>query len=333
MHRPSATKRDILQKLVTARVDQAPPELRSWYGERNLRRQLSESLEEDVDRTDNQELAELFAHHCPVPGARASDYFNRWQPIRGLGWGLVGIRFWSLDLNRPFITVVASTELPAHQQALATAVAELQHLYREFRPKHIRFFLPSHHPLQADGTGLFWEKRFLAAPIDKLLELPKPENFERVKLRPATTIDYPRYRRAFTELLRSSPKHAEYTRLESEQDLAELARDGNLFEIVVDERWAGTAAVDSDCEEGLKGYRMVEFLLTGDYRGQRLGTAAQRRLAEKLDRKSGRRVLFGSIDARNEAPIRTARRLGRIDIGGYLWQTIDNATDLGAAKR
>lgn len=330
MHPPSTTKSEILQKLVSARIEQAPPELRSWYGERGLRKQLSEFLDEDVDRTENQELAELFAHHCPVPGATASDYFNRWQPIRGLGWALIGIRFWSLDLDRPFVTVIASTELPSHQQVLAAAVEQLRHIYELFRPRHVRFFLPSHHPLQPTENGQYWEKRLLAAPIDDLLELPQPENYERVEIRRATdTINYPKYREAFAELLHSSPKHSEYTRLESEQDLAELARKGNLFEIVVDDSWAGTTAVDDDCEEGLKGYRMVEFLLKCDYRGKRLGTATQRHLVETLHREPGKRVLFGTIDARNQAPIRTARRLGRIDVGGYLWQTVDNVTDLG----
>lgn len=323
-------KRDILDKLVAAKLDQAALALKQWYGGRDLRKQFSEHLAEDIDRTDSRELAELFAHHCPVAGASPSDYRNRWQPIPALGWALIGIRFWSLDLDRPFITVVASTELPADQQALTTAALHLSHAYSMFKPKHVRFFLPAHHPLQPSGDQQFWEKRFLAAPINELLQQPLPENYQRVELRQAPeTTNYPQYRQAYQELLHSSPEHSEYTRLESEEDLAELAQEGNLFDILVDGTWAGTAAVDTDGEEGLTGYRVVEFLLKGSFRGQRLGTAAQRHLAEKLQRQPEQQVLFGTIDSRNQAPRRTAKRLGRIDIGGYLWTTIDNTTTPG----
>lgn len=256
MRSPNHSNREILDYFVTTRLGQAPPQLKGWYGEPTLRKQLSEALEEDVARLDSQQLAELFAHHCPIPEATVSDYYTRRHQLPGLGLALIGIRFWSLDLNRPFVTVIAAEELPNDQQALAAAAKRLHDEYHVFKSRHIRLLLPSNHDLQPEGQGQFWEKRFLAAPLAELLDQPLPQNYELVTLQQATdTSSYRAYQSAFEELLLSSPQHHEYTRLESEEDLAELAQAGTLFDILVDGSWAGIVAVDRQNEEGFEGYR------------------------------------------------------------------------------
>jgi DNA-binding transcriptional ArsR family regulator/GNAT superfamily N-acetyltransferase len=130
---------------------------------------------------------------------------------------------------------------------------------------------------------------------------------------------YPNYRNAFERLLRDQAQYREYTRLESEKDLVELAEAGNVFDIHVDDRWAGLTAVDEAGEEGLEGYLMNEILLDEHARGKRLASAVQRHLIEQLPDR--RRLLIGTIDSRNCAAIRAAARLGRSDVGGYFWSS------------
>lgn len=217
------------------------------------------------------------------------------------------------------MAVVASTKLPADQKDLASTVASLKSSYSLFAPKRVRLFLPPRSPLQPVRAGQFWEKRFLAGRIEELLSSPRPNGYDRLKLSAARgTSFYPRYRQTFQELLVASPEHSEYTRLESEEDLAELARLGLLFEIFVDDRWCGVTAVDRECEEGLLGYSMVEIILDSHARGRGLGAAVQRHLIERLQAPPVE-TLFGTIDSRNVAAIRAASRVGRVDTGGYFW--------------
>lgn len=299
-------------------MDQASPALRAWFEPPVLRRGIEGFLTADVERLTSDELAREFAHSCPVPGAEPDDFKNRWLEVAGLGATLAGIRFWSLDLERPFVTVVASERLPRTPGDLADAAHALSEAFAQFSPKHIRIFLPYDAPLAPTGPEQFWEKRVLAAPLHELRTRPTPSAYDRVQLKPAAdTSSYPRYRQAFEDLLEDSPIHREYTRMETEEDLADLAKAGTLFDVFVDGHWAGLTAVDEGNEEGVEGYRMIEILLARHARGQRLGGALQRRLLEALPDPS--KLLLGTIDVRNVAAIRTAERVGRIDVGGYLW--------------
>jgi GNAT superfamily N-acetyltransferase len=185
----------------------------------------------------------------------------------------------------------------------------------------VRIFLPPETPLAPAGPGHFWEKRILAAPIHELRTRPSRPGYERVLLKPSPdTSSYPRYRRAFEDLLQDSPSHREYTRMETEEDLGDLAKAGTLFDVLVDGHWSGITAVDVGNEEGAHGYRMIEILLARHARGQRLGSALQRRLIEALPDR--RKLLLGTIDVRNVAAIRAAERVGRRDVGGYLWVAV-----------
>ncbi|MEX2540804.1 MAG: GNAT family protein [Trueperaceae bacterium] len=318
----SADTGEVLERLVSAKLGQCDSILERWYGPAALRTQLAAWLSNEVERLDSEEFSNGFAEHCPVLGATPSDYRNRWLRVPGFGWALTGIRFWGLDLNRPFVAIVASTKLPTDQADLASAVASLRSVYSLFTPKHVRLFLPPRAPLQPVRTGQFWEKRFLAGRIGRLRSTPKPGGYDRLTLSAAPdTSFYPRYQKAFQDLLVTSPQHSEYTRLESEEDLAELTRHGRLFEIFADDRWAGVTAVDRECEEGLLGYWMVEIILESHARGRGLGAAVQRQLIEWLPSAPGE-TLFGTIDSRNLAAIAAASRVGRTDIGGYFWTPV-----------
>lgn len=75
-----------------------------------MRRHLRGALAEDARGAFADALANEFAAHCPVGGAAAADYRNRWLDLPGAGPGLVGIRFKGGDLAEPFVDVVVTTE-------------------------------------------------------------------------------------------------------------------------------------------------------------------------------------------------------------------------------
>lgn len=102
------------------------------------------------------------------------------------------------------------------------------------------------------------------------------------------------------------------------KDLRSYLAEGTLFEVFVDDEWAGIVAAFQAAEKGVSGYCVGEIVLKREFRGKRLGLAVQRKFVEKLDETRGR-VLWGTIGAANTPAIRTAKRCGRVDVGGYYW--------------
>jgi hypothetical protein len=97
---------EALGQLVRARLEQAAPKLHEWLELPVLKYGLERFLHEEFRRLTSIELAELFAHHCPVAGARVEDYKNRLLDVPVLGEALIGIRFWGLNLDRPLLLVL-----------------------------------------------------------------------------------------------------------------------------------------------------------------------------------------------------------------------------------
>lgn len=314
--------------LVDAAIASASPALKSWYSTAELRRNFTTFLTTDLKRLDDLELAARFQHHCPVPGAAPVDYQNRLLALEGSGWALVGIRFRGLDLARPFVDLRATSRplrCPDELSAVADRAAEA---YRLFEPKHVRAFSPSHEALDLGrlGRGAFWERRLLAAPISVMRDRPVPESYDRVTLERSKDLSfYDHYAAAYDELHSRYPEHRDYVTVESLEDMRYYLEVGQVFQVHVDARWAGVVGCYPYQEQGLGGVTVAEMFLDSEHRGRRLGAAVQRQFVEAVQAELAPelapelRLLWGSIDVRNVAAIRTALSCGRVDIGGYYW--------------
>ena len=317
---PTSLETSILEQLTHAKLEHVSPILSRWYYRDELRALLREDLSSDVRRFSDDELAEQFQHHCPIPTATRDDYKNRWSELPGLGHALTGVRFRGLDMNRPFVEVVATTQRVSAATDMQAVGENLRQAYNLFHPKHVRFFVPEHIGLDLRRwPGAFWEKRYFAAPVEQMRQRAKPEGYGRVALRrPSDMAFYARYQQVLEERFARQPELEEYTRVEVQEDLAEYLEEGTLFEVLVDGSWSGLVGVTRDAEQGLRGFVVIEIVLADSARGQGLGVAVQQRLVEALAFESGD-VLYGTIDARNTAAVKTAQRSGRVDLGGFLW--------------
>lgn len=317
---PTSLETSILEQLTHAKLEHVSPILSQWYERDEVRAFLQEDLSSNVRRFSDDELAEEFQHHCPIPTATRDDYKNRWSELPSLGHALTGIRFRGLDMNRPFVEVVATTRLVSAATDMQAIGESLRQAYNLFHPKHARFFVPEHIGLDLERwPGAFWEKRYFAAPVEQMRQRAKPEGYDRVALRrPSDMAFYARYRQVLEERFAKQPEFEEYTRIEEQEDFAEYLEEGTLFEVVVDGTWSGIVGVTRDMEQGLRGFVVIEIALADSMQGQGLGVAVQQRLVEALDFQSGD-ALYGTIDARNTAAVKTAQRSGRVDVGGFLW--------------
>ena len=307
----------VRDRLLTYAEHKVHRQVRTWLSAEAITANLRQELEGDRERLYSDALAAEFRHYCSVAGTNADDYKNRLLSVGGLEL-LTGIRFLGLDIARPFVDVIYQSEAVLTPDQLSAVQDAIRQEFAVFRPERLRFYSSSHLPhLTGDG-----DKRLLAAPLAVMLGQTKSDALYRVKVRQATSLTfYPEYAAIYRELHVESPKLRAVTRAESVDDLQGYLESGLLFEIFVDEAWAGVTAVFRDVNTGLGGLCVGEIVLAKAFRGQGLGSAVQLQLAlQLLSQGSGQgELLFGTIGAANVPAQRAALRAGRVDLGGHVW--------------
>ena len=298
------------------------PLVREWLSAETIRANLLEELDADLERLKSDVLAAEFQYHCPVAGASADDYKNRVVEVDGLTL-LTGIRFLGLDLQKPFVDVMYSSEAALTPEQLSAVKDAIREAFSVFRPRRFRFYSPSNQPRFAKGG----DKRLLAAPLGVILAQPEAKTLRRVTLKRATSpAFYGDYAAIYEELLAEHPELQEVVRLESEADMQAYLDEGYVFEVFVDDQPAGVTAVLEDKQDGLSGLCVMEIVLAKAFRAQGFGSAVQRRLAAALVAAEAAQdvLLFGTIGENNLPARRAAARAGRVDLGGRVWVTLED---------
>jgi L-amino acid N-acyltransferase YncA len=300
-------------------VDQVHPQLKIWYLQAQLEANLTAQLELDLDRLEN--LGEGFERNMPVPGATPAMYNHRVHEVAGMRV-MLGIRFRGGDISIPFVDLVRSSQAITSAAQVEAICDLVRQEFAIFKPLKVRFYQPSHLEFQIDVPGSSGDKRVLAAPLTTMLAQPKPDGLERVNLRPANDLEfYPRYLDTYATIYQERPwlpTESSTHSLEAMQEYLEIAQ---VHEIFVDGQWAGITGGEPHSDEfALKGFVVIEMLLAKFARGQGLGAAVQYRLAEALQTSSAPEdVLYGTIGSNNPPMLKTAARVGRLDLGGWIW--------------
>ncbi len=221
----------------------------------------------------------------------------------------------------PFICLSRSTIPPGTIENWSGLKQRLLSRFAEFRPAAFLFFHPSHLALKARTAGI--DDHLLAAPANRMACKPEAAGFERVHLRRSTGLDfYPRYKAIYDATYGERPELRGEVRTETEESLALCLREGLLFEIIADGKWAGVVAAKWRTLVGIRGISMVEIVLSAEMRGQRLGAAVHQHFAAAVMEAQPGAVIMGTIWDRNTWSLQAARRAGRIEIGAWHWVTI-----------
>ncbi|MFG0328357.1 MAG: hypothetical protein ACF8PN_00525 [Phycisphaerales bacterium] len=163
------------------------------------------------------------------------------------------------------------------------------------------------------------EKRYLAAPIVQLREATRPRFANRVVAERATDLSfYDEYSDAYDRFHEAKPELRTLVPKESLDDMRKYLEARGVYHIRVDGEWAGIIAATPDVEVGLRGWRFRERLLTAKFRGQKLGPASLDAFIRAIEA-APRDMLFGEIHAKNTPSYKSARALGRVDVGGWFW--------------
>ena len=295
-------------------LEQVHPLTLAWCGKDELAKQLLEGVERDAHEYFASDFALTFASgQAKILGLDSVHFAHRLLEVSGLRI-IAGIRFFGMDLKRPFVEV-AGISRPVQSDAERDAIsAALAPAFAVFKPLHWRVFQASHQPYQFASCDS--GKRVLAGLLGEIKAAAKPNHWERVRLHRARSLEfYPQYEAALRELYRSRPWLPNVCRIESLEDMREYLAHDEVFEVLIDGEWAGLTIASRSERFGLRGWYMIEMTLQQRWHGQGLAVAVQRHLAAQLT-DEGRDNLFGTIGAVNLPMLKTAERVGRTDLGG-----------------
>ncbi len=318
----------LLTELARARLAWVSPRLREWYDDARLVRHLASGLADEADRVGDIVFGAEFRDGVGIDAsADPLDWSNRRIDLPTGGWAVAGIRFRALDVTRPFVDVVATTEPPT-PDGLATVATALLPCFASFDPLCLRVDAPDPAGLTEQvatderfGPRCSVDQYVVAGPVAQLRGRPRAPSYDVVSLRPGDPAALAaRAAAIYTELARRNLDLLMWARAEDAESLAACAGEGLLFEVLLDGEPAGVVAAVRDDAHGMSGFSVEELCLDADRRGRRLAPGVLQRLVDELPAGDGD-VLWGTIHPDNAPSLRSSVSVGREVVGGYAWIT------------
>lgn len=298
------------EQLAQYTLERQHPLTRTWVDDaRRLAILTEEHAALDILLAEDLQVASYRAQRL-APGRTAEEMLNRWVAVSNDLEAMFSIRFENMNLAKPFVDATPMSRSPEPRDLQALAAAALEH-YGVHNPLYLRLW-----SADAGVDGTVPDRRFLAAPISELRPHDVPPG---LALRPAKSVEhYDEARRAYEAVDADHPHHTEEAAIQDLEDLQESADDGLLFDITVNDDWAGYAAaiIKPDDALGLPAYVVRELILAPQHRGHGYGPHLSTLLAQALPDPT--RIFIGTIHSANQGARTAALTAGRHDIGGWL---------------
>ncbi len=310
---------ELRARLAAAACARLHPQLHAWTDAAGRLEHVLTDIDAALARCSDLTIARRDALRFGGPDAAPADYIGRLLAHDG-AHALTGLRFKGMRRDHPFLEVVA-TDLPPDSPRLPGLLAAVAAAWAPLAPRALRLFVGSHEapPSLPSGARRESDLRVLVAPVAELQQRPPPPQYDALTLRRCVDLEfYPRFRAAYGAFNAGHPALAESMYLSTAEDLQPVVAGGHLYEAWHGEQWAGLVAAARERCFGRDSWLVHEELLAAPFRGRGLGPALQRRLIDHLD-PAGGALLYGTIHADNPASIATARRVGRLDVGGHVF--------------
>lgn len=286
------------------------PLTRKWLPDSLRLELLAEEHEFDLQLATDLELARQRAEFLKV-GPPAEAYLNRWVTVSADLDAMLSIRFYGMDITKPFVDVSVGTR-PLQASDFADLKRVAVEVYGMFKPGKVRFFSAA--PAGA-FAGTTPDMRFLGAPLSQLRGREVPAGLTLAPTRDLT--HYAQAQAAYAAVDTAHPNHPTQAKLLSGDDLQECMEAGTMFDVLLDGIWSGYAATLPETKLGLPAQVVQELLLAPHARGRGLGQHLSPLMAQALP--DDGRVLIGTIHGENAGALRAALLAGRHDCGGYIW--------------
>ncbi|MBC8144573.1 MAG: GNAT family N-acetyltransferase [bacterium] len=303
------------EHFISSAMAAVPTETLQLLGTDSVRNAIKAEIATAASRVTDIEFAEAFRQWCSIEGATTDDYLHKLVENDNES-ALVSMRFRGGDRDRPFVHVHA---LSSPGRASAEMKNAIVSAYSRFNPRVIRWFDSA--PVDKLDVDLQPDLRLFAGTLATVRD-SRPEGAERLMLTRAVDLGWrDRYEQIYSEYLTSNPSLVGDLFSENEESLRGMLDNGTLFEAWYDDEWAGIVGVRKERDYFVNGYCVIERALVTKLHGMQLGAAMLWRLAATLDA-PGDDILYGTIHPSNVRSQRSAERVGRRDIGGYVFEGV-----------
>ena len=299
-------------------IDGTPDIARATVGEAVVVRCVAEALCDTIRQRTDPAWAEGYRQACPAPGVSAEAYLLRELALGRDARVLAGIHFYGGDVAMPFVGVLAQTRELTDMERLA-ATGPLCDAFAAFAPPAVWWWVGGHPATSAAVGRLVQDQRLLMGSIPELVgHGGEPAEAPFGLRRDETAASYDAYVRLFEAFVAANQSwRGRLAR--SERDAFEAcAGAGGLFVVEHGGRMAGVFAARPGEVHGIPGWLVEEELLGDALRGRGLAPTLQRMALARLDA-SARPLVMGTIHAANAPSLRTAQRVGRSDVGGWVF--------------
>lgn len=301
----------------------APSCIFEWIPEEKVRNNLKADLINDTASMHDDIFAHGFKRLCPVPDTQTDDYKYQVLELNDGRKIMTSIRFKGLNILHPFVEILHYNFEPNFKKDLPIIKSAVLHKYADFKPRSIRIFTGTDLYTELDNSdNINCDYRFFAAKISYIKSLPQPKNYNKVALEPARDLKiYSQYLELYGQLYRENPHLIHVIVSESRENFEKVRNAGTLFNIYVQDKWAGIVGVTKRTEKFLHGYKMFDIIISKSYRQKGFTHAIQRKLFDILDHEH-HETIYGEINPLNNKVISTAHKVGGLDLGGWYFITL-----------
>lgn len=185
--------------------------------------------------------------------------------------------------------------------------------YKNFNPVFLRFFEFS----EKDADNKFiTEDNFVIGHVKSIQKNRKPLKYNEVSLEKMNDLSF--YDKYFEEhiLAKTEITMFENERTETKEDFEFYQKNGVVYKVITDNKYAGIYTIIKSQMNYLSGYHVIEQFLFKEFRGRNLAAAVQRKAIDSIDAEEDE-FIFGTIYPHNKTSLKTALKCGRYVAGSY----------------
>ena len=288
------------------------PVTRRWVDDELRLDLLTKQHELDIELLTDPEIARMRTERF-APGRPIELMFNQWVQVAADQHVMLSMRYEGGDPAKPFVDASALSR-PLEVGDLRPTAEAASKYFGSLAPAYLRLW-------SSEPAGSFPEtlpdKRFLAGPLSVLRRAGEPLPSELTLVRATSLANYELAQAAYDAVDAAHPDHPEQARLQDRDNLEGAVEDGLLFEVMIDDSWAGYIAAKPDGQDlGLPAYTVQDITLAPNYRGRGYGPHLTTLLARALP--DDLPFLVGTIHANNRGALTAATIAARTDIGGWI---------------
>lgn len=270
---------------------------------------LKKEIASDLDHLAELSLPEVYIerfNYFKLDGTTAKDFRERILEVEKDKFIMAGIRFRGLNVNRPFISIVANFAITSDR--LLGLAQLIKKEFSIFKPIAFQFHLPSEVELIAPELGI--DRYTIAGTLENIIEHKTPERIETVEIFELSNTEfYDDYLNEYKIFHEKNHNLKDEVKPESLEDFKEAIDNQLLYKVIIENKHAGIIAGSAFNYYGIEGVCILEEILYDSFKGKGHGVYLQKEFAKKL---RGRyQLLWGTISSLNQPSLKTALRNGR----------------------